>query len=141
MALLGNDIQPKRNLSRYVKWPLYVRLQRQKAILKMRLKVPPAIHQFSHVLDKNTATQAFRLLNKYQPETKVQKRERLLAQAEVIAKQGDKTVDSKKVGKKPYMVKSGINHITALVENKKAQLVLIADDVDPIEVSIACAFG
>jgi large subunit ribosomal protein L7Ae len=32
------------------------------------------------------------------------------------------------------MVKSGINHITALVEAKKAQLVLIADDVDPIEV-------
>lgn len=36
---IGQDIQPKRNLSRFVKWPEYVRLQRQKAILKQRLKV------------------------------------------------------------------------------------------------------
>merc|ERR1711904_120694 len=27
---IGQDIQPKRNLSRMVKWPEYVRLQRQK---------------------------------------------------------------------------------------------------------------
>lgn len=51
---IGQDIQPKRNLSRFVKWPEYVRLQRQKAILKQRLKVPPAINQFSNTLDKNT---------------------------------------------------------------------------------------
>lgn len=36
--------------------------------------------------------------------------------------------------KKPYNVKYGLNHITALIEAKKAQLVLIAHDVDPIEV-------
>ena len=51
---IGQQIQPKRNLSRFVKWPEYVRLQRQKAILKQRLKVPPAINQFSNCLDKNT---------------------------------------------------------------------------------------
>lgn len=51
---IGQDMQPKRNLSRFVKWPEYVRLQRQKAILKQRLKVPPAINQFSNTLDKNT---------------------------------------------------------------------------------------
>ena len=33
------------------------------------------------------------------------------------------------------VVKYGINHITNLVESKKAQLVVIAHDVDPIEVS------
>lgn len=129
---IGNDIQPKRNLSRYVKWPVYVRLQRQKAILKKRLKVPPAIHQFSKVLDKNTATQVFRLLNKYQPENKAQKKERLLAHAAEIAANGGAPME-KKASKKPYMVKSGLNHVTALVEAKKASLVLIADDVDPIE--------
>ena len=32
------------------------------------------------------------------------------------------------------VVKYGINHITNLVESKKAQLVVIAHDVDPIEV-------
>lgn len=31
---------------------------------------------------------------------------------------------------------SGINTVTTLVENKKAQLVVIAHDVDPIEVSM-----
>ncbi len=39
-------------------------------------------------------------------------------------------------GKKPVVIKYGINHITALVEAKKAQLVVIADDVDPIELVV-----
>lgn len=51
---IGNDIQPTRDLTRYVKWPFYVRLQRQRAILKQRLKVPPAVNQFTRTLDKNT---------------------------------------------------------------------------------------
>ncbi|MCP8718829.1 MAG: hypothetical protein M5F18_05975, partial [Asgard group archaeon] len=49
---IGQAVQPKRNLSRFVKWPAYVRLQRQKKILSMRLKVPPSIAQFSQTLDK-----------------------------------------------------------------------------------------
>lgn len=61
---LGQDIQPTTDLTRFVKWPEYVRLQRQKVILQRRLKVPPAIAQFSHTLDKNTATQLFKLLDK-----------------------------------------------------------------------------
>ena len=126
---IGQDIQPKRDLSRYVKWPVYVRLQRQRAVLKKRLKVPPSVNQFSRVLDKNTATQAFKLLNKYRPETKAEKKTRLTEQAKKVAESGDAKVESKK----PFMVKYGINHITALVEAKKAQLVLIANDVDPIE--------
>ena len=48
---IGQDIQPHRNLSRMVKWPEYIRLQRQKKILNLRLKVPPAISQFQHVLE------------------------------------------------------------------------------------------
>ncbi|KAI9356218.1 50S ribosomal protein L30e-like protein [Zopfochytrium polystomum] len=128
---IGNDIQPKRDLTRFVKWPQYVRLQRQKAILKQRLKVPPAINQFSKALDKQTATQAFKLLSKYRPETAVEKKARLTRAAEVVAKGGK--VDQ---GQKPLYVKYGINHITALVEAKKAQLVLIAHDVDPIEIVI-----
>ncbi|AJU32289.1 Rpl8ap, partial [Saccharomyces cerevisiae YJM969] len=43
---IGQAVQPKRNLSRYVKWPEYVRVQRQKKILSIRLKVPPTIAQF-----------------------------------------------------------------------------------------------
>ena len=50
---LGGDIQPKRDLTRFVRWPRYVRIQRQKRILMQRLKVPPAIAHFQHTIDKN----------------------------------------------------------------------------------------
>ena len=53
---IGGDIQPKRDLTRFVKWPRYVRIQRQKRILLQRLKVPPTIAQFSHTVDKNQST-------------------------------------------------------------------------------------
>lgn len=65
ICVVGQDIRPKTDLTRFVKWPEYIRLQRQKVILSQRLKVPPAIAQFSHTLDKNTATQLFKLLNKF----------------------------------------------------------------------------
>jgi len=40
------------------------------------------------------------------------------------------------VSKKPYVVKYGLNHVVGLVENKKASLILIAHDVDPIELVV-----
>ena len=115
-----------------VKWPEYVRLQRQKKILNMRLKVPPAIAQFQHTLDRNTAAQTFQLLNKYRPETKADKKERLHKEATAV-EQGKRKED---VSKKPFTVKYGLNHVVALIENKKAALVLIPNDVDPIELVV-----
>jgi len=115
-----------------VKWPEYVRLQRQRKILNMRLKVPPAIAQFQNVLDRNQAAQAFKLLNKYRPETKAEKKERLSKEATAIA-DGKKREDA---SKKPYTVKYGLNHVVGLIENKKATLVLIPNDVDPIELVV-----
>ena len=50
---IGGDIQPKRDLTRFVRWPKYVRIQRQKRILLQRLKVPPALAQFSKTVDRN----------------------------------------------------------------------------------------
>jgi len=118
-------------MTRFVKWPEYVRLQRQKVILHQRLKVPPAIAQFSHTLDKNTATQLFKLLNKYRPESTPEKKARL--QAAAAAAVADKDA---KDSKKPFFVKYGLNHIVALIEAKKAALVVIAHDVDPIELVV-----
>ncbi|KAF9226010.1 ribosomal protein L4 [Gyrodon lividus] len=128
---IGQDIRPQTDLTRFVKWPEYVRLQRQKVILSQRLKVPPAIAQFSHTLDKNTATQLFKLLNKYRPETKVEKKERLEVLAKATAEQKEAAKD-----KKPLYVKYGLNHCVALIEAKKASLVVIAHDVDPIELVV-----
>jgi len=127
---LGGDIQPKRDLTRFVKWPKYIRLQRQKRILLQRLKVPPSINQFNHTLDKNQATAAMKLLSKYKPETRGEKKQRMMTIAK--AKADGKDVKTKK----PIMVKSGLKHITQLVEQKRAQLVVIAHDVDPIELIV-----
>lgn len=115
-----------------VKWPQYVRLQRQRKILNMRLKVPPALAQFSHTLDRNTASAAFKILNKYRPETKAVKKERLLKEATAV-KDGK---EKESVSEKPFAVKYGLNHVVGLVENKQASLVLIAHDVDPIELVV-----
>jgi len=72
---IGRDILPKkRDLSRYVKWPRYVRIQRQRAILRQRLKVPPALNQFTKTLDKNLATNVFSLIARYRPESAVDKK-------------------------------------------------------------------
>merc|ERR1711934_1188405 len=128
---IGGDIlPPKRNLTRFVKWPKYVRLQRSKMTLLKRIKIPPAINQFSNTFDQRQASQVFRLLNNLKPETKTEKKERLAEQAEKVAAGG------KAAAKKPVAVKMGMNHVTSLIEEKKAKLVVIAHDVDPIEVIV-----
>jgi len=129
---VGGDIRPKgRDLSRFVRWPKYVRIQRQKKILLQRLKVPPAIHQFSKTLDKNQASELFKLLVKYQPESKTAKTERLEGAASAIAKK-----EAAPSGPAPATLKFGLKHVTTLIEQKKAKLVAIAHDVDPIELVV-----
>jgi large subunit ribosomal protein L7Ae len=130
---IGRDIQPRRDLTRFVRWPRYIRIQRQRAILNKRLKVPPAINQFSRTLDKNQAGNVFKLLAHYRPETPEDKKKRLKTVAEAAAKGKDA---KEQKTEKPLFVKFGLNHITKLVEEKKAKLVVIAHDVDPIELVV-----
>jgi len=127
----ASTIGKKMNLTRMVRWPHYVKLQRQRKILMTRLKIPPAIHQFSRTLDKATAVQLFKLLAKYRPETPQEKSQRLKKIADA------KTKDPKAPEpKKPNLLKYGINNVTTLIEKKKAKLVIIAHDVDPIEIVV-----
>ncbi|XP_014491637.1 60S ribosomal protein L7a-1 isoform X2 [Vigna radiata var. radiata] len=127
---IGGALPPKRDLTRFVKWPKTVQIQRKKRILKQRLKVPPALNQFTKTLDKNLATSLFKILLKYRPEDKAEKKERLLKRAQAEAE--GKTIEAKK----PINVKYGLNHVTYLIEQNKAQLVVIAHDVDPIELVV-----
>jgi len=127
---IGQNIQPKRDLSRFVRWPKYVKLQRQKAVLYQRLKVPPALNQFQFALDRQSAANVFRLLDKYRPESKQARKQRLRERAEKRAEGKEEPAPSKRAP----MVRYGINTVTTLVEQKKAQLVVIAHDVDPIEI-------
>jgi large subunit ribosomal protein L7Ae len=126
---IGQNIQPKRDLTRFVKWPRYIRLQRQKAILLKRLKVPPSIHQFASTLDRQSASQLFKLLDKYRPEAKKDRKARLFKRA---AQRAEGKPD--KPSQRPPVVRSGINTVVSQIEQKKAQLVIIAHDVDPIEI-------
>jgi large subunit ribosomal protein L7Ae len=126
------SLQPKgRDLSRFVRWPRNVRIQRQKKILLQRLKVPPALNQFTKTLDKNQAAELFKLLVKYQPETADAKVIRLegLAKAKVAG-------ESTPAGSAPAVLKYGLKHVTHLIESKKAKMVCIAHDVDPIELVV-----
>jgi large subunit ribosomal protein L7Ae len=128
---IGGDVQPKRDLTRFVRWPRYVRLQRQRRVLLQRLKVPPAINQFSKTASKNEASQLFQFLNKYRPETAAARGKRLLETAE--AKKQNKDAPETKA---PTSVVYGINEVVRAIEKKKAQLVVIAHDVEPIELIV-----
>merc|ERR1712039_908064 len=67
---------------------------------------------------------------KYMPETKKAKKARMMELAQ--QKKEGQEVKSKK----PQVLKYGLNHVTTLIENKLAKLVVIAHDVDPIELVV-----
>lgn len=192
---IGQDLPPKRDMTRLVRWPKYIRMQRQRRVLFTRLKMPPPLHHFTHILDKATAVQLFKILHKYRPEEAAAKKRRRLQAAKILAKakridagvhhdaKGKKEAAEKKAAaakkpldkkakveamkakaeaaktaapaaapaakpsavrealaqlsaKKPLFLKKGLNHVTSLVEKGKAQLVVIAHDVDPIELVV-----
>merc|ERR1712072_1467834 len=124
---IGGTVQPSRDLTRFVRWPRYILAQRQKRVLYQRLRVPPAVNQFTKTLNNNQSKNLWRLLAKYSPESKKDKMTRLKSAAENKA-QG-KEVNTPK----PVVLKFGLNHVTSLVESGEAKLVVIAHDVDPIE--------
>jgi large subunit ribosomal protein L7Ae len=66
-------------------------------------------------------------LDKYRPETKAQKKQRLIALAAAGSEAKPETAKAKSV---VY----GLNHVTSLIERRKAKLIVIAHDVDPLEV-------
>jgi len=87
-------------------------------------------------------------LIKYRPEARDAKKKRLHDAAKARAgdekgkdakkddKKDAKKDDKKAAAGKPILLKYGINHVTTLVETKKAKLVVIAHDVDPIEIVV-----
>ena len=72
------------------------------------------------------------MLAKYTPETHKEKSDRLKTEAE--GKAADKSATKKT--EKPMHLKFGLNHVTTLVEENKAKMVIIAHDVDPIELVV-----
>jgi large subunit ribosomal protein L7Ae len=125
---LGKTSSPKEI---FIKRPHYIRVQRQRAILYKQLKVPPAINQFTQALDRQTATQVLKLACKHRRETKQEKQQRLLAHGKKAASKGDAPTKRPLTGPP-----SRSQYSTTLVENKKALLVVMTHDVDPIELVV-----
>merc|ERR1712025_1279480 len=85
----------------------------------------------NQTLDKQSATELFKLASKYAPENKEQKKQRLIARAKARA-----AGEPDQPTPRPTVLAQGVNRIVNLVERKRAQLVVIAHDVDPIEIVI-----
>jgi len=117
----GRKIFFKRDLTRFVKWPKYIRIQRQRRIFCQKLKIPPAIFQFTRTLDKNMTNQLFQLLSGYK-KTGILKNNTSFK----------KNLETKKI-KNTISIKHGINTVAKLVKNQKSLFVLIAHDVNPID--------
>merc|ERR1712179_885053 len=110
---MGVKVAQRKDLTRFVRWPEYIRIQRQKQVLMKRLKTPPAIAQFSATIDKNQANELMKVLNGMKPEAKVVRRNRMREEAKMRAE-----------NKKGFKSK---------IEKGEAKIVVIAADVDPIE--------
>ena len=63
-------------------WGVRAGRARTSRVLLQRLKTPAPVHQFTHALNKNQATELFKLILKYSPEDKA-------AKDEVPAKQSE----------------------------------------------------
>lgn len=126
---IGQDVPYARDLSRFMRWPTFVTMQRKKRVLQRRLKVPPALNQFSKVLDRTSRNELLKLIKKYAPETRKARRDRLQKAAEEKKKDPKKTVSTKA----PLAVITGLQQVTRAIERKTARMVVIANNVDPIE--------
>jgi len=126
---IGQDVPYSRDLSRFMRWPTFVTMQRKKRVLQRRLKVPPTVNQFTKVLDRSSRNELLKLVKKYAPETRKERTTRIKAAAAEQAKDPKKTVSTKA----PLAIVSGLQEVTRTIEKKTAKLVIIANNVDPIE--------
>lgn len=111
----------KKDLARFVKWPKYIKIQRQRRIFCQKLKIPPAVFQFSRTLDKNMTNQLFQLLSNYK-----------LNDTRKDKNPSKKNLEKKRP-KNTISIKHGIDTVSKLIKNRKSLFVLIANDVNPID--------
>ena len=99
--------------------------------LRLRVHFPFSPLSTILIINISIASQLLKLLAKYKPETRKEKKARLQTEGEAKLKGGE----AKKTAK-PVVLKFGLNHVTQLVEDGKAKLVVIPHDVDPLELMV-----
>ena len=129
---IGRDTPYKRDISRFMRWPLFVTAQRKKRVLERRMKVPPTLNQFRQTLDRSTRTNLLKLLQKYKPETAKDRKARINEAAKAKAADKKKAVATKA----PLALTTGLQEVTRAIEKGSARLVVIASNVDPIELVV-----
>merc|ERR1712014_465940 len=90
-------------------------MQRQKRILYQRLRVPPAVNQFTKTLQNNQSKNLWRLLAKYTPEAKKDKVARLRNAAQ--NKADGKEADTKKPDEEESADKA-LPHVSLLLASR-----------------------
>merc|ERR1711928_186194 len=113
------DIQKKKLTDKSQKELRERVIHAKKEALINALKMPPALSQFRNYLSEKDFEEISKIFSNYKPETRKERLERL---------------EKKISGNIPIIIKSGIRHVTDLIEKKQAKLVLIACDVNPIEI-------
>lgn len=91
---------------------------KKKKALEAALKCPPAINQFRQKMDEELKDKIEEIFSRYKPETPEEKAKRIEEKRE----------------KPEVSLQFGIRQIVQQIEKKKAKLVLIANNVDPIVV-------
>ena len=127
---IGKTPNHHADLSHFVRWPRYIRIQRQRSILASRMKVPAQIGQFHKLAPISFDSKLISFAKAYKPETKAERKARIAKYA-ILNSQGKQ----EKMKDRPHL-HFGINKVTQLIERKKAKLVLIAHDVEPIDIVV-----
>lgn len=114
----GQKMNMLNDCSRYVRWPKFINIQRQRRIFGNKIKLPGPLQIFSSSLDKNMTRQMFTLLKKYckKPVKKNSKNENL-----------DINTNNK------FNLVHGTNSVCKFITKNEIFFVVIAQDVNPIE--------
>ena len=118
-----NHGKKKRDLSRFVKWPKFMRIQRQKQVLSKKLKIPSIINQFIRVPPKN--------MTRYINETFFNKADSWRL------KFGYDYPNFQSISK---YIRHGIKNVVNYIRKRIALFVIIAYDVNPIEMIVWLPF-
>jgi len=116
-------ITPKMKwLGRMMKWAKDIKFRRHKKILMQQMTVSPVKAEVQHTLDNNSTTKLFKILDQHRPETKAAAKERVKENL----RNGTNV-------KRPIGVTHGKLKVTQAIRNKIAKLVVIANDLNPLE--------
>jgi len=136
----------KKDLTRFIKWPAYMKIQRQRQLLYKKLKIPPVINSFIRLPDKKLTK---KVMDTFFPEGKL--RENLSENSslgwidnpnpKVMLRSIPKEIsDTRKFKICEKYIQTGLRKVVNSIRRGKALFVIISYDVNPIEIIIWLPF-